>query len=345
MIIASFLAAFAAFATVIALAMPREQAPQLAIRLKKVAQERKHLRETHLAELSTQPKSRVRIETHSFVKFVGRTLKIGNLLRSNELIVQLRMAGLRGPTPLAIFLFMRAALPIGLFTITLAIGMIQPQSSSSRAFLMALTASAIGFGLPRFILNQLITRRQRAILRAFPDALDLLLICVQSGMSVEAALSKVTKDITSQSIELAEELALTMAELAFLPSRTQAYHNLGERTGLPSVKLIAAALAQAERHGTSIGEALSAAASECRETRINNAEHKAAALPAKLTVPLVVFFLPILLVTILGPAAIRIAAVLGDDRSGSYFKNLPIQSQESMNSRTGSQSSAHFSLQ
>jgi tight adherence protein C len=346
MTIASLLAAFAAFAAVIALAMPSERVPQFATRLKKVARERSRLRRARLAELSALPKAKVRIEAHSFAKFIARTLKVGNLLRSDELVVRLRMAGLRGPTPLAVFLFLRAALPLALFTITFAMGMMRPENPSSRAFLTALIAGAIGFGLPRLVLNRLIGRRQRAILRAFPDALDLLLICVQSGMSVEAALAKVTKDIACQSIELAEELSLTMAELAFLPSRGRAYHNLGERTGLPAIKLIAAALAQAERHGTSIGQALFAAARECRETQINDAERKAAALPAKLTVPLATFFLPILLVIILGPAAIKIAAVLNDSSNGNYFKNPPTQLQEPRNSQMDAPpASAQNSLQ
>jgi tight adherence protein C len=163
----------------------------------------------------------------------------------------------------------------------------------------------------------MIARRQAAILRAFPDALDLLLICVQSGMSVEAALGRVAKDIACQSIELAEELSLTMAELAYLPLRWRAYHNLGERTGLSAVKLIAAALAQAERLGTSISHALMAAAAECRSARLNEAEQQAAALPPKLTVPLVVFFLPVLMAVILTPAVINMRTALRDN-GGSF---------------------------
>jgi tight adherence protein C len=155
-------------------------------------------------------------------------------------------------------------------------------------------------------LSNLIQRRQESIKNAFPDALDLLLICVQSGMSVEAAFQKVAKECGAQSIELAEELSLTTAELSYLPDRRQAYENLGTRTGLPGVKAVATALIQAERYGTPVGQALRVMAKENRDQRMSDAEKKAAALPPKLTVPMIVFFLPVLFVVIIGPAIIQV---------------------------------------
>ena len=163
----------------------------------------------------------------------------------------------------------------------------------------------IGFYLPNIFVQNLIARRQQAIQLAFPDALDLLLICVESGMSVEAAFNKVAAEIGSQSVELAEELALTTAELSYLQDRRLAYENLGKRTGLPGVKAVTTSLIQAERYGTPLGNALRVMANENREIRMQAAEKKAAALPPKLTVPMIVFFLPVLFVVILGPAAIR----------------------------------------
>ena len=140
---------------------------------------------------------------------------------------------------------------------------------------------------------------------AFPDALDMLLICVQSGMSVEAAFGKVSKEIATQSLELAEELSLTTAELSYLQDRRQAFDNLGKRTGIPGVKAVTTALIQAERYGTPVGQALRVMAKENRDIRMSDAEKKAASLPPKLTVPMILFFLPVLFVVILGPAAIR----------------------------------------
>ena len=131
------------------------------------------------------------------------------------------------------------------------------------------------------------------------------MICVQSGMSVEAAFGRVAKEVGSQSMELAEELSLTTAELSYLQDRRQAFDNLGKRTGLPGIKSVTTALIQAERYGTPIGQALRVMAKENRDIRQSEAEKKAASLPPKLTVPMILFFLPVLFVVILGPAAIR----------------------------------------
>ena len=143
-------------------------------------------------------------------------------------------------------------------------------------------------------------------MHAFPDALDLLLICVESGMSIESAFTRVASEVGSQSVELAEEFGLTTAELSYLPERRQAFENLAKRCGHPGVKAIAAALNQAEKYGTPLGQALRVCAQENREMRMSEAEKKAAALPAKLTVPMIVFFLPCLFVVILGPAIMRV---------------------------------------
>ena len=144
---------------------------------------------------------------------------------------------------------------------------------------------------------------------SFPDALDLLLICVESGMSIEAALQKVSQEVGGASIELAEELSLLVAELSYLPDRRLAYEGLAKRVNSPGVKSVATAMIQAERYGTPLGSALRVMAKENRELRLAAAEKKAAALPAKLTVPMIVFFLPVLFVVILGPTGIKIAAM------------------------------------
>ena len=154
-------------------------------------------------------------------------------------------------------------------------------------------------------IENLVQRRQTSIKNAFPDALDMLLICVQSGMSSEAAFGKAAEEMGPQSLELAEELSLTTAELSYLQERRQAYENLGKRTGIQGVKSVATALIQAERYGTPVGQALRVMAKENRDMRMSEAEKKAAALPPKLTVPMILFFLPVLFVVILGPAAIR----------------------------------------
>jgi len=163
--------------------------------------------------------------------------------------------------------------------------------------------------LPLVLLKNKITRRQMSIKRAFPDTLDLLLICVESGMSIEAAFRKVSNEVGTQSVALAEELTLTTAELSYLPDRRQAYENLAKRTNLDGVKSVCMALQQSERYGTPLATMLRVMAQENRDMRMSEAEKKAAGLPPKLTVPMILFFLPVLFVVILGPAVIKVMAL------------------------------------
>jgi tight adherence protein C len=134
--------------------------------------------------------------------------------------------------------------------------------------------------------------------------LDLLLICVESGMALEPALSRVAKEIGSQSVALAEEMTLTVAELSYLQDRRKALDNLAKRTGLETVRAVVTSLVQSEKYGTPLGTALRVLAQENRDDRMALAEKKAAALPPKLTVPMILFFLPVIFVVILGPSII-----------------------------------------
>jgi len=170
----------------------------------------------------------------------------------------------------------------------------------------AVAAALVGYYLPDVFVSNVISRRQTSIMRAFPDALDLMLICVESGMSIEQAFRRVSQEIGSQSVPMAEELSLTTAELSFLQDRRLAFENLAARTGLPGVKSVCQALVQAERYGTPLGQALRVLSQESREERMLAAEKKAASLPPKLTVPMILFFLPVLLIVILVPAAIQV---------------------------------------
>jgi tight adherence protein C len=174
---------------------------------------------------------------------------------------------------------------------------------------IAIGAAYLGMHLPYLFLKNKISRRQLSIKRAFPDALDLLLICVESGMSIEAAFRRVSQEVGSQSVALAEEFMLTTAELSYLQDRRMAYENLAKRTDLEGVKAVCVALQQTERYGTPLGQTLRVMAQENRDMRMSEAEKKAAALPPKLTVPMILFFLPVLFVVILGPAAIRVMAI------------------------------------
>jgi tight adherence protein C len=151
-----------------------------------------------------------------------------------------------------------------------------------------------------------VNKRQKAIRRAWPDALDLLLICVESGMGLESALAKVADEIVAQCPELAEEFTLMTAELSYLSDRHKAYENLADRIGLDTVKALVISLSQSEKYGTSLGQSLRVLAQETRDQRMSAAEKKAAALPPKLTVPMILFFLPVLFAIIMTPALIQV---------------------------------------
>ena len=224
---------------------------------------------------------------------------------------KLVMAGYRGNAPYVTFLFARAVTPILLFAGTALYVFVITQMDKPLTVKLGICIGAAFLGLqaPMLFLKNAISKRQLSIKRAFPDALDLLLICVESGMSVEVAFRKVSVEITGQSIALSEEFSLTTAELSYLQDRKVAYENLAKRTGLDGVKSVCLALMQSERYGTPLGQSLRVMAQENRDMRMNEAEKKAAALPPKLTVPMILFFLPVLFIVILGPAAIRVMGI------------------------------------
>ena len=245
------------------------------------------------------------------MKTIVDNLDLNKWLGQQEAHALLMQAGYRGQAPYVTYLFFRMAMPIvtlivGTFYIFVVLDLDYP---TTMKMAMSIGAAYLGMISPNLFLKNAITRRQVSIKRAFPDALDLLLICIESGMSVEAGFRRVSEEVGSQSVALAEELTLTTAELSYLPDRRQAYENLAQRTGLDGVKAVCIALQQAERHGTPLGVTLRVLAQENRDMRMSEAEKKAAALPPKLTVPMIVFFLPVLFIVILGPAAIRVMAL------------------------------------
>lgn len=302
------LASVAAFATVMTLTMPLLVRDRVSARMKVMAVERDAMRSTRLTDLSAGKGSKLRTKPKGFMLQVVEQLNLRKAFETEEVKNKLRMAGFRGEGPRIAFVFARLVSPIIMFigalvyvfTVRADDGMLPIMKIG-----IGLAAGYLGFYLPNVFVGNLINRRQQSISNAFPDALDLLLICVQAGMSSEAAFGKVSKEISAQSLELAEELSLTTAELSYLQDRRAPYENLAKRTGIPAIKAVATALVQAERYGTPVGQALRVMAKENRELRMSAAEKKAAALPPKLTVPMIVFFLPVLFVVIIGPAAIR----------------------------------------
>ena len=213
-------------------------------------------------------------------------------LSGGEAAQLLRMAGQRGRAPLVAYLasqMIAAVVMPGLAFVYIAF-VLQPDLAMPIIAAMASAGALVGYMLPKIYVRNLIAKRHTSLRRSWPDALDLLLICVESGMSAEGAFRKVAEEIGAQSKELAEEMSLTTAELAYLSDRRQAYENLGTRTGLDSIKAAVIGLIQSEKYGTSLGQTLRVLAKESRDFRMSAAEKKAAALPPKLTVPMILFF-------------------------------------------------------
>ncbi|MGE3230361.1 MAG: type II secretion system F family protein [Hyphomicrobium sp.] len=306
--LATMLAAVSAFATILAVVLPALARDQMNQRMRVMALERDKLRSQRLSELGKERagKAKLRQTSKGFMRQIVDRFDLRKQFDNDELRNKLKMAGLRGEAPLVAFMFFRAAAPPLALAIALFYLFVLSESATSTTMKLvyAVAAAAAGYYLPTIFIENLAQKRQHAIKLAFPEALDMLLICVQSGMSVEASFGKVAKEVANQSVELAEELSLTTAELSYLPDRRVAFENLAKRTALPSVKTVTTALVQAERYGTPVGQALRVMAKENRDMRMAEAEKKAAALPPKLTVPMILFFLPVLFVVILGPAAI-----------------------------------------
>ena len=244
------------------------------------------------------------------MKQIVENFHLGKWLGTDDAKIRLQQAGYRGQKAETTFLFFRAVLPVVLFCLTFVyvFFVLKLNYPLVAKFGMALTAAYIGIKLPELYLSNTTSKRQQSMRRAFPDSLDLLLICVESGMSIEHALRKVAVEIGSQSVPMAEELQLTTAEMSFLPDRRQALENFALRTGLEPVKQVVTVLVQAEKYGTPLGQALRVVSQESRDNRMMEAEKKAASLPPKLTVPMIIFFLPVLFAVILTPAFIQISA-------------------------------------
>jgi len=305
--IVTILAAICAFATVLTVAMPMLAQDRMNHRMRTMAVERDKMRAERLAEMAARERQgRLRRTPTGFMQQIVNALNLRQILDTAELRDRLKRAGLRGQAPLVTYMFFRVVAPLIFFVTVLLYLFVLDDIDYPPLIklMMAIAAAFIGSYVPNLFVENLIQKRAQSIKIAFPDALDMLLICVQSGMSVEAAFGKVSKEVAGQSLELAEELSLTTAELSYLQDRRQAFDNLGKRTGIPGVKAVTTALIQAERYGTPVGQALRVMAKENRDIRQSEAEKKAAALPPKLTVPMVIFFLPVLFVIILFPAAI-----------------------------------------
>ena len=300
--------AVAVVASILAAAMPFLEGDKLSARMKSAAIEREEIRKRERAALGDPKATRasLRQEPKALILNVVDKFKMRDAFADDESRKRLKQAGYRTEGHLMTFTFARIVGPmVGLvlasFYIFVVLKLDYPPMV--KLFLSLLFAYACYYAPIIFIKNQA-AKRQKSIIKAWPDALDLLLICVESGMTAESGFQKVATEIGTASVELAEELTLLTAELSYLQERKTAYINMSDRTGLEGVRAVMTSMIQAERYGTPLGSALRVMAEENRAMRMNAAEKKAAALPPKLTVPMILFFLPSIFVVVLGPAAV-----------------------------------------
>ena len=301
------------FATLITVAGPLLRQNNLEARLKSVSTRREELRRKSREAIAASKGGTLRQTDEGLYKKVVERLQLSRLLEDPQVVEKLAQAGFRGPRPVSTFYFFRFVLPFA-FAAAVAFYLFVVNDfglSGMTRFAASVGGLTLGYYAPNIYITNVAQKRRESIVAAFPDALDLLLICVESGMSIEAAIQKVSQEIGGASIELAEELTLLTAELSYLPERRQAYEGLAKRTNHPGIKSVATAMIQAERYGTPLGAALRVMAKENRDLRLASAEKKAAQLPAKLTVPMIVFFLPVLFLVILGPAVLRVMDMTG----------------------------------
>lgn len=311
--IIAILVTLAVFATLYTLIMPLFERKDFAKRMKAVSSERdliRSLERERLAAATRDGKASLRGNNNKSARRIVEKFNLQEALADKNTMNKLRAAGFRSQNALNTFLAARFVLPFVFlalaFTWVFVLG-----NLADKAFVVRLMAVLIfgylGFYAPNIYVSNAMNKRQASIRRAWPDALDLMLICIESGVSMEAAMRRVAEEMGEQSPELAEEMMLTTAELSFLQDRRIALENFGMRTQLDGVKSVVQALIQAERYGTPLAQALRVLAQEGRDERMNEAEKKAAALPPKLTVPMIIFFLPVLIAVVLGPAGIRVA--------------------------------------
>lgn len=286
-----------------------ERRPSPARRLREMSERRAELSDELQAGLKEARAARrggVGKRLGGFLGWAGR-LRLYGEDETRRMRSRLAQAGWRGRHAATVWMLLRFFAPaVAIAAAALYSHAFLSQVSTAIRVIAVCGCGLSGMLLPGILLSNAAGRRRQAISRAFPDSLDLLVICVEAGLSVEAAMGKVSEE-SEPGHPLGDEIGLTAAELAFLGDRRTAWSNLAERVDLPAVRSLCTALVQTETYGTPVGQALRVISQESREGRMALAERKAASLPAKLTVPMILFFLPVLFIVIVGPAAIQIS--------------------------------------
>ena len=310
-LLGSTLAGIAALAVVFAIYAALGVRNPMARRIRELQARREELR-TGLIRQGSRKRQRLTraSETTDRMKDKLQSMKVLQESQVRTIQQKLAHAGFRNKELAVLVIFARMVLPVALGFIGLvALYWLDlfPEWSSLRRFLGFAGLVITGYKGPEVYLKNLATKRTKAIQKGLPDALDLLVICAEAGLTVDAAFNRVSKELGRAYPELGEEFALTAIELSFLTERRQAFENLAFRVNLEAMRGVVTTMIQTERYGTPLASALRVLAAEFRNERMMRAEEKAARLPAIMTVPLILFILPVLFIVILGPAACSIA--------------------------------------
>ncbi|MEZ0226494.1 MAG: type II secretion system F family protein [Alphaproteobacteria bacterium] len=303
-----FLSALLAGASFIGFALPLLAHKEKKQRYKEVIEKKRRALFEQAREAANAPKGKPQDQQLSAAKSIALFYRIQRLAGEASLSARNLMlrAGIRDPMAPLFYLIARIVLPLLFVGIAmLLMAMSGKEISSTSKGLILLGIGGFGFFLPHLLIKNNADKRQHDISLAFPDSLDMMLICVQGGIGIEAAINRIADTVAGHSESLAEELGILCAELGMLNDRKAAFQGFAARVGSGSARTFATAMLQAEQYGTSISKALRILAEETRATRMATAEQKAASLPPKLTVPMILFFLPVLFVVILSPAFLR----------------------------------------
>ena len=298
-----------AFITVLAVWYGLLERHPMERRARMLAERRDQLRGQLLKDKAPRKRQK---ESLSVMRRVVGVFKLMQSQQTDKLHNRLSQAGLRSRDAVIVFLFFKVATPVLLGAVAFLMVYLLQIADLPPAGRLAVVLGGIGLGFfaPEMYVSNLTKKRQLALAKALPDGLDLLVICAESGLSLDASLERVANEIGDANAELGEELSLTSIELGFLPDRRQALLNLNRRTNLPSIRGVVNTLLQTEKYGTPLSQSLRVLANEFRDQRLLKAEEKAARLPATLTVPMIVFILPVLFIVLIGPAIIRVMDTL-----------------------------------
>lgn len=232
---------------------------------------------------------------------------------STSLPMKLARGGFRSKDAPIVYTFCKIAMPVvfgaGAAVVLFVLELYRLSDQAKLGVTIGLVV--FGFMAPDLFLKNAITKRQKALRKQLPDGLDLLVICAEAGLGLDAAFSRVAKEMVKSSPELADEVGLTSIELSFLPERRQALQNLTKRTNMSELRAVVNTLMQTEKYGTPLAQSLRVLSAEFRNERLLRAEEKAARLPAILTVPMIIFILPALFIVLIGPAILRAIDALG----------------------------------